>query len=82
MLVNIHTAKSQLSKLIEAALSGEDVVIAKGDKPVVRLVAIERGGFKIGFLRDRGLGAGPDFLEPMPEEELQLWEGAASPSKP
>jgi prevent-host-death family protein len=37
---NIHNAKTNLSKLIEAALRGEDVVIAKAGKPVVRLVAI------------------------------------------
>ncbi len=38
---NIHEAKSQLSKLIERALDGEDVIIAKAGKPVVRLVPIE-----------------------------------------
>jgi prevent-host-death family protein len=38
---NIHDAKTNLSKLIEVALRGEDVVIAKAGKPVVRLVAIE-----------------------------------------
>jgi prevent-host-death family protein len=38
---NIHDAKTNLSKLIEAALRGEDVVIAKAGKPVVRLIAIE-----------------------------------------
>jgi prevent-host-death family protein len=38
---NIHDAKTNLSKLIEAALRGEDVVIAKAGKPVVRLVAIQ-----------------------------------------
>jgi prevent-host-death family protein len=38
---NIHDAKTNLSKLIEAALRGEDVIIAKAGKPVVRLVAIE-----------------------------------------
>lgn len=42
MDVNIHDAKSQLSKLIERALAGEDVVIAKRGKPVVRLVPIEK----------------------------------------
>ena len=36
-IFTIHAAKTQLSRLIEAALAGEDVVIAKGDKPVVRL---------------------------------------------
>ncbi len=40
-ITNIHQAKTNLSKLIEAALRGEDVVIAKAGKPVVRLVAIE-----------------------------------------
>ncbi len=40
--VNIHDAKSQLSKLIERAMAGEDVVIAKRGKPVVRLVPIEQ----------------------------------------
>lgn len=42
MDVNIHDAKTQLSKLIERALAGEDVVIAKRGKPVVRLVPFEQ----------------------------------------
>ncbi len=41
---NIHDAKSQLSRLIEAALSGEDVVIQKAGKPVVRLVPVAPPG--------------------------------------
>jgi antitoxin (DNA-binding transcriptional repressor) of toxin-antitoxin stability system len=40
--VNIHEAKTMLSKLIQDALAGEDVVIAKGGKPLVRLVIIEQ----------------------------------------
>lgn len=71
----VHAAKTQLSKLIEAALAGEDVVIARGDKPVVRLVAIPQGRFQIGLLKDQLTGPGPDFLEPMDEAELALWEG-------
>jgi prevent-host-death family protein len=39
-ITNIHQAKSQLSKLIELALDGEEVVIAKAGKPVVKLVPI------------------------------------------
>jgi len=39
--VNIHEAKTHLSRLIEAVLRGEEVVIAKRNKPVARLVAIE-----------------------------------------
>jgi len=38
--VNIHEAKTHLSKLIQEAVAGEDVIIAKGNKPVVRLVAL------------------------------------------
>lgn len=38
---NIHEAKTNLSKLIEAALRGEEVVIAKAGKPLVRIVAID-----------------------------------------
>jgi prevent-host-death family protein len=73
--VTVHTAKTQLSRLIEAALSGEEIVIAKGDKPVVRLVPIRRGRFKLGVLPRDALGEVPDFLAPMDEEELRMWEG-------
>ena len=72
--VTIHAAKTNLSKLIEAALGGEEIVIAKGSKPVVRLVPVVQGGFKIGLLKGK-LGAGPDFFEPMEEDEVDLWEG-------
>ena len=73
--VTVHVAKTNLSKLIDAALAGEDIVIAKGRKPAVRLVAIPQGKFKIGLLKEHLTGPGPDFLEPMPESDLELWEG-------
>ena len=60
----IHAAKTNLSKLIDAALSGEEVV-----------VAIPQGKFKIGILKGKGLGSGPNFLEPLEESELAQWEG-------
>ena len=74
MQYNVHAAKSQLSKLIEAALAGEEVVIARGSRPVVRLVPIPQTGFRLGLLAGQ-LGPVPDFLEPMPEDELDAWEG-------
>jgi prevent-host-death family protein len=73
--VTIHAAKTQLSRLIEAALAGEEIIIAKGDKPVVRLVPIPEGKFKLGVLEPGSLGEGPDFLAPMSEDELAAWEG-------
>jgi antitoxin (DNA-binding transcriptional repressor) of toxin-antitoxin stability system len=75
MQVTIHAAKTNLSKLIEAALAGEEVVIAKGKTAVVKLVAIERTRFKMGLLKGKVPPGGPDFLEPMSEDELVLWEG-------
>jgi prevent-host-death family protein len=72
--VTIHAAKTNLSKLIEAAMRGEEVIIAKGSKPMVRLVPITQGAFKLGLL-DGKLGAGPDFFEPMDAGDLDRWEG-------
>jgi len=73
--VTIHKAKTELSRLIEKACRGEDVVIARGKKPVVRLVAIEgkSGQRKPGALRGK-LTVGPEFFEPLPEDELTGWE--------
>jgi prevent-host-death family protein len=71
----IHAAKTNLSKLIEAALAGEEVVIAKGRKPVVRLVPVVQSKFKIGILPMGVLGEGPDFFEALDEVDLNLWEG-------
>lgn len=74
MQVTVHTAKSQLSKLIDAALSGEEVIIAKGSKPVVRLVVIPQSGFELGVL-EGAVGVPPDFLDPLAEADLDAWEG-------
>jgi prevent-host-death family protein len=71
----VHAAKTNLSKLIDAALAGEEVVIAKGSKPVVKLVAVRRDKFKIGLLKGQLSGPIPDFFEPMAEDDLTLWEG-------
>lgn len=75
MQVTVHAAKTHLSKLIEAALAGEEVIIARGRKPVVKLVAIPQRKFRIGILEGRLTGPGPDFFEPMSEEDLAGWEG-------
>ena len=77
MQVTIHAAKTNLSKLIEAALSGEEVVIAKGKHPVAKIVPLAHSHFTIGLLQDKLTGTSPDFFEPMDEDELSLWEGKA-----
>jgi prevent-host-death family protein len=75
--VNIHEAKTHLSRLLEEAVNGEDIVIAKAGKPKVRLVPVEpRPKRRLGFMPP-GWGSLPDsfFFDPLPEEELRLWEG-------
>jgi prevent-host-death family protein len=73
--VNIHEAKSQLSRLIELAEAGEDVVIARAGKPTVRLTPVSGNRFvTIGLLK--GEFVFPDeFDEPLPNELLDLFEG-------
>ena len=69
---SVETATSQLSELIEAALSGDEVVIAKDGKPAVRLVPLPQSGFRLGILKGK-VNASPDFLEPMSKDELRAW---------
>lgn len=73
--ITIHKAKTQLSRLIEKACRGEDIVIARGSEPVVRLVPLQdvRGRRRPGAMRGK-LKVGPEFFEPLPPEELDHWE--------
>ena len=75
MIVKMHQAKTQLSKLIAAALAGEDVVIARGSEPLVRLTPVEPTASKrrFGAYKGRFEVADSDF-EPLAEDELALWE--------
>jgi prevent-host-death family protein len=74
----IFEAKTNLSKLVQRALRGEEIVITSGRdrKPVVRLVPIDPDPVsrRLGFLKGQG-HVGPEFFEPLPEEELRLWNG-------
>jgi prevent-host-death family protein len=78
-IVKIHEAKTNLSKLIARVEAGEDIVIARADKPVVRMIAVEpkRRRPQFGALKGQ-LPCIPDefFFDPLPEEELKAWEGA------
>jgi prevent-host-death family protein len=72
--VTIHKAKTNLSRLIKEARSGEDIVIARRSEPMVRLTPIStvRGKRKPGRLKGK-IKIGPEFFEPLPPEELDLW---------
>jgi len=73
--VKIHHAKTHLSRLIEQACEGEEIIIARGDLPLVRLQPLreKKGQRKPGSMKGK-LKIGPEFFEPLPEDELQAWE--------
>jgi len=74
----IHQAKTNLSKLIARVEAGEDVVITRGKTPVARLTAVSNAKPKLKFGALKGKFKSPPdafFFDPLPEEELRLWEG-------
>ena len=74
--INIHQAKTQLSRLVERAAGGEEIVIAKSGKPVARLVPFiphnepRRPGYLRGKIRIK-----KNFDQPLPKELLASFEG-------
>jgi prevent-host-death family protein len=75
MKVTVHEAKTNLSRLLERAARGEDIVIARGTKPVARLVPIGelRGKRQPGSMQGEFV-VGPEFFAPLPDEEIAGWE--------
>ena len=74
-VVNVHQAKTELSRLLARVEAGEDVVIARRGEPIARLVACKA---RIKRQPDalKGKIVVPDtFFDPLPEEELTAWEG-------
>jgi len=73
--VTIHQAKTNLSRLIERASAGEEIIIARGSKPVARLVPVGavKGKRQPGSMKGK-LEIGPEFFEPLPDDELSGWE--------
>ena len=72
-VVTIHQAKTQLSKLIAQAVGGEEVVIANGATPKVRLTPVAPVRKRqFGALKDV-LSLNESFFEPLPAEELAAW---------
>lgn len=73
--VNIHEAKTQLSKLSDQACRGEEVIIAKAGTPVVGITAIapRPSGRQFGALRGNAQ-VDQDCFDPLPEDELRAWE--------
>ncbi|HRO11995.1 type II toxin-antitoxin system Phd/YefM family antitoxin [Amaricoccus sp.] len=73
-IVNIHEAKTHLSRLIAEAEAGEEIVLARGGKPVARLLRIAvPAQRRFGAMRGRAR-IDDAFFEPLPESELAAWE--------
>lgn len=75
----VHAAKTNLSKLIERVERGEDIVIARGRKPIARLVPVDvpahvRRRRAFGVLKGKLKLPDSFFFDPLPEEELERWE--------
>lgn len=81
--VNIQEAKTHLSRLVEEAAAGNDVVIAKAGKPMVRLVPVTTlaGPRPLGLLADR-VKESADCWDPDPEVEDLFYGSAAEPEGP
>ena len=73
VMVNMHQAKTELSKLVARALAGEEVIVTRRGTPVVRLVPISQQRTP-GFLKG-SIWIAPDFDAPLPEEVLREFEG-------
>jgi prevent-host-death family protein len=75
-VVNVHAAKTHLSRLIEQAAAGEEIVIAKAGKPVARLVpfAPRREPRQPGLMKGK-IWIAEDFDEPLPEEIMAAFRG-------
>ncbi len=76
--INIHEAKTHLSRLVEDAAQGEEIVIAKAGKPVARLVPLpkpERRAPKLGTMKDK-IQVADDWDSPETNEEIwaEFWE--------
>jgi prevent-host-death family protein len=76
-IVNIYEAKTQLSKLVDLAAAGTDIVISRNGKPIARLTSVkdkEKRLLGLGALEGKGWIA-DDFDEPLPDELLAEFEG-------
>ena len=80
MEVNIHQAKTHLSRLLQRVAAGEEVTIARAGVPVARLVAVKPEGKKrpLGFARGQ-IWIADDFDAPLPDDLLKEFYGGEIP---
>jgi prevent-host-death family protein len=73
--VNVQDAKTRLSELLVRVENGEEIVIARGGRPVARLSAVQPPPERtLGFMP--GIRVPDAFFEALPDDELEAWEGS------
>jgi prevent-host-death family protein len=74
-IVTIHAARANLSKLLARVEAGEEIVLARGTRPVAKLVPLDPVAPRrlFGALRGK-ISVDPGVCDPLPEEELMVWE--------
>ena len=75
IIVNIHEAKTHLSRLLERAHAGEEIILAKAGKPYARLMPLAPVPARRRPGRLEGQIDTARFFDPLPSEELDAWEG-------
>jgi len=70
---NVHEAKTHLSRLLERAHQGEEILISKNGVPYARLVPVVARTRELGFMAGQ-FEVGDEVLAPLEEDELRLWE--------
>jgi antitoxin (DNA-binding transcriptional repressor) of toxin-antitoxin stability system len=76
LTINIYEAKTQLSRLVDQAAAGEEIIIARGGKPVARLsrLAAPARTIRFGVLKGQ-VKVAADFDSPLPDEVIAGFEG-------
>lgn len=72
-IINVHEAKTHFSQLLDAAVAGEEIVIAKAGEPYVRLTPVLKKARHPGAAEGKGRVT-EAFFEPLSEDELESWE--------
>ena len=76
--VTIHAAKTTLSRLVARVEAGEEIVLARGKRPIAKIVPFHPVIPKRQFGALRGVvSVGPEFFEPLPADEMTAWEQSA-----
>jgi len=69
--IDVREAKAKFSQLVRRALTGEEIVLTRRGAPVAKLVPLrDRGVRRFGVLKG-AIKIGPEFFEPLPEEDLE-----------